>query len=468
MTVKHALDKLPPQAQQALRWVRAAVTPGILFKRIFSETYEFLQESQRWDSERLREYQVRRLGLLLHHAYGNVPYYRRIFDDRGLTPKDIGAVEDLQKLPFLTRKIIRDNLPDLVARNFPKRKLLYVTTGGTTGTPMGFYFENVRSAARERAFMTLQWERVGYRTGDRSVVIRGDVVETAEKGRFWRLDPASGNLIMPSFHMTEENLPIYIKKLRQFAPDFIQAFPSAAYVLAQYMHDREEGPFSTLKAVLCVSESMYDWQRSIIENTFGCRVYSWYGHSERAVLAGECEESAFYHIFPEYGITEIVDEERNVVLKEGKSGEIIATGFNNFAMPFIRYRTGDRAMREKGPCRCGRAYPLLTRIEGRVQEYIVAGDGSLIPFGPILFGIHDPGWGRVRAIQFVQEEKGALFIRVVKDPSCTEREIQRYVRGLFEKRLPGRWDMEVQTVPHIPRAESGKYRFLVQKISATP
>ena len=119
----------------------------------FYRTYCLLKKSQWWTRERLEEYQLQKLGRLLNHAYENVPYYKKVFDERGLNPKDIQDFNDLRKLPFLTKEIIRDNLGDFKARNYPAGKLEYVTTGGSTGVPLGFYYEKGVSRAQEWAFI---------------------------------------------------------------------------------------------------------------------------------------------------------------------------------------------------------------------------------------------------------------------------------------------------------------------------
>jgi len=163
---------------------------------------------------------MQQLSKLLHHAYENVPYYRRVFDDRGIKPKDIQDFDDMSKLPYLTKAIIQENLPALVAQNYPKSKLQYVTTGGSTGIPLGFYHERGVSSAREWAFMKAQWDRVGYHLRDKCVVLRGRVVESAAEGKFWEYSLFGRWLILSSYHMIDENLPKYIEKIREFNPDF--------------------------------------------------------------------------------------------------------------------------------------------------------------------------------------------------------------------------------------------------------
>ncbi len=156
--------------------------------------------------------------------------------------------------------------------------------------------------------MKTQWDRVGYRFTDRCVVLRGGyIIGSAKNGVYWKKTLGGRWLLMSSHHMTEETLPAYIDRIRRFKPRFIQGYPpSTAVILARYMREHGIEPISTVKAVLCGSENLYPWQRDLLTEVFGCRVFSWYGNSEQTVLAGECEESTHYHIFPEYGIVELI------------------------------------------------------------------------------------------------------------------------------------------------------------------
>ena len=302
----------------------------------FLKTYRLLKKSQWWTKEQLEDYQMQQLDKLLNHAYENVPYYRKVFDERGLKPKDIQDFSDLQKLPFVTKEIIRGNLHDLKARDYPPTKFEYVTTGGSTGIPLGFYYEQGISRAIEWAFMKTQWDRVGYRFRDRCVILKGNVVKSADQGKLWEPTLFGRWLILSSYHMTEENLPKYITKIREFKPRFIQAYPSVITILARFMKKHSIEPFNSVKAILCSSENMYPGQRELLGDVFQRRIYAWYGHAERVVLAGECERNTFYHIFPEYGIVELIGENGKRVTEDGNVGIIVGTGLTNYAISFIR------------------------------------------------------------------------------------------------------------------------------------
>ena len=427
----------------------------------YHNTYTLLQRSRRWSREELAAYQMKALSRLLDHAYANVPYYHRIFNERGLVPGDIATFNDLELLPFLTRDDLQKNLADLKARNYPESAFEYVTTGGSTGIPVGFYYERGASRAREWAFMKTQWDRVGYRFTDRCVVLRGYVVGSPKEGTFSKKALFGRWLIMSSHHMTEETLPAYIDQIRKFRPRFIQAYPSVAVILARYMREHDIEPFPTVKAVLCGSENLYPWQRDLITGALGCRVFSWYGNSEQTVLAGECEESTRYHIFPEYGIVELIGRDGRPVEGPGAMGEVVTTGLMNPICPLIRYRTMDVAVAAEGQCSCGRAYPLLERVEGRLHEFIVTRDHRLISMTAV--NMHSDVFDNVAQFQFYQMREGEVLMRIVKKPGYTDLDTERILQELGKK-FEGDVDLTVRFVGKIPRTRRGKYRFLIQDL----
>ncbi len=410
----------------------------------------------------MEEYQFRHLTKLLNHAYESVPHYRRMFDERALKPKNIQDFGDLRKLPFLTKEIIRDNLRDLIASNYPPHRLEYVTTGGSTGVPLGFYYEKDISRVHEWAFIKTQWDRVGYRFRDKCAVIKGNVVESASRGKFWEYALLGRWLIMSSYHMTDNTLPGYIKKMREFRPKFIQAYPSAITILARFMRQNGVEPFPSLKAILCGSENLYPAQRQLLEDTFQCRVYSWYGHAERVVLAGECERSTYYHVFPEYGITELVRDDGSSITNDNETGIIVGTGLDNYAMPLIRYQTDDLAVRAKETCTCGREYSLLKKVEGRwLQEFIITKNDR--PISITAINMHSDVFDNVGQFQFYQDKKEEVVLNIVRKGTYTGRDTE-YIRRELLKKLGDDINLVIRSVDHIPRTQRGKHRFLIQKL----
>ena len=446
-----------------LGYIYRAIPLFVRYGNTYLKYAKFLEKSQWWSKERLEEYQWRKLEDILKHAYENVPYYRKIFDERGIKPNDIKNFDDFKKLPFLTKEIVRDNFKYLIAKNYPKSKLLYVTTGGSTGTPLGLYYEKGVSRAKELAFITVLWNRVGYKIGDKLAVLRGNVVRSAKKNIFWEYEPIKNRLILSSYHMTDKNLPLYIEQIRKFKPKFLHVYPSVLTILAKFMKRNKIKPFSSIKAILASSENIYPWQIKLFKEVFQCKVFFFYGLTEMVALAGICEKSYDYHIFPEYSYVELIGKDGNRVTEEGAIGEIVGTTFDNYAMPLIRYRTGDLAVYTKQTCKCGRNYPLLKNMEGRLQELVVTKNNSLVTLTALIFAQHFKAFEKIKNMQLYQQEKGKIIVKIVKDREYTIKD-EHEIKTKILKAVNGQLDIFFEYPNEIPKTKSGKHKFLIQKL----
>lgn len=461
MNIQDLKRKVPYPIKQNLRYIYGRVPLPIRYGKVFRETYRFLQESQWWNKERLENYQLKQLEKLLNHAYKNVPYYRKIFEERGLKPKDIRNTDDLKKMPYLTKDIIREHLSDLIAQNYPKSKLQYVTTGGTTGIPLGFYWEKGVTDPKEWAFVWRQWNWAGYRFGEKRIILRGNVINRFKNGnrQWWEYNPLDNALILSSFDMTEENLHKYIDKIYRFKPLVIQGYPSSLFIIADFLK-KENIKLKGVKCILTSSETLYQYQRELIEKYFRAGIFDHYGNSERNALIMQCIKGN-YHIIPEYGIMELIRKDGNPVSKEDETGKIIATGFNNYAMPFIRYKTDDLAVYTNEECSCGRKYPLLKTIEGRLQDFFIDKTGSLITFiyaDKALWNVKD----KINAYQYVQNEPGKVLLSIDAKTKFAISDTESVKRSFGEPY--SRFDIEIKFVENIPRTKSGKFRYLIQKL----
>lgn len=431
---------------------------SLRYGAVFPRATALLEQSQRWSEEQLRAYQWKQLKSVLEHARANVPYYRRVWDECGVSPRDIHSLQDIRKLPLLTKDQAREHKPELVAQNYRSR-LLAFNTGGSTGQPLKFYWERGRTRALEHAFMRRQWRWAGFDYGQRSAILRG---QTIKEGIHY--DPIDNHLFLSGFNLSERTAPEYLAALRKFHPASIQAYPSAITVLANFMKRHGQGPLEHLTVILVGSENLYPAQRALLEEVFQCRVYSWYGHAEATCLAGGCEVSDLYHVYSEYGYTELVDEAgKPLDWRPGVKGEIVATGFNNWAMPFIRYRTGDVAVVGPRTCPCGRHYPLWERIEGRLQEYIVGSDGRLVPLTAFIFGQHYHAFEKTERIQLVQDCPGAVTVRLMVLGGWT-RQDERQLRNEMLRAIGDDWEIRIEYIDSMELTPSGKHRFVIQKL----
>lgn len=423
----------------------------------YRKTLQFLKESQLWSQGQLEQHQIETLRFLVGHAMTHVPFYKRLYSQASITATDIKELSDISKLPFISKEDIRAHLEDFKVRHWPKSKFQYHTTGGSTAKPLGLYWESDRTVPMERAFMKRQFGWIGYDPEkDRVVNIRGVPPKNGQ------LSEMIGTRVLnlSSYQMTPSNLDHYLELISDFKPVAVHAYPSAALIIAQHMLKKGQ-TLPTIKNVLCGSEQLFDWQRSILETAFQCRIYSWYGQSEYVSLAGGCEHSNEYHFYSEYGISEIITRE-GLPANPGESGEIVATSFLNYAFPLIRYRTGDIAtISTIRNCPCERNYSRATRIDGRIQEMIVSRSGNLISMTAI--NMHDDLFDNVYQFQFQQQEVGELLMRIVRKEGYSDKDTSRIIKAL-EQKLGTQFDIEIEFVEKIERTQRGKFRFLIQEL----
>jgi phenylacetate-CoA ligase len=332
------------------------------------------------------------------------------------------------------------------------------TTGGTTGTPLAVGLEKRTNAIR-LAFEWRFYNWAGYSFGDKCAVIRGIEVHGFAKGRRMEYDPHLNYLILSAFDMNNQNMQKYIQKLCEFRPKFIQGYPSNLQLLARFSAD--EGlvvnPHGTLKGIITSSETLHPFQRHQISEVFGAPVYDLYGNTEQAGRLGQCEYLEGYHEFSEHSVIEIVDEDSSGV------GEIVATPLINYAMPLIRYRTGDSIRRATERCRCGRALPMLASLEGRKQDAALLKDGTPVSLTGFFFAVHVPEMSRLRKIQFQQEAPGHLRAVVVKGEHYQEGACEAMLERM-NRNLAKPFQIEIQYVDEIPTTRAGKHQFFVSRI----
>lgn len=449
---------LPSSLVQFGTQIYSRIPLGIRYGKVFRQASRFLDKSQMWTREQYEVYQLQRLKELITHASAHVPFYRNLYGSLGITAYDIRTLADIQSLPIVSKDILREHLEELKSENFHSSKFQYHTTGGSTGKPVGLYWESDRTVPLERAFIQRQWRWVDFEMEKhRSVILRGIPLSN---NKIFELLPGN-QLRLSTYNLTPNNLEEYVKIINDFKPKALQAYPSAAYILAQYLIEHQDLSLPSLKVVLCGSENLHSWQSAILSLAFKCRIYSWYGQSEYVSLAGGCEYSSRYHFYSEYGITEFLDQS-GMQAKNGQLGEIVATGFNNFAMPLIRYRTEDIALvSENQACDCGRHYPLVDIIEGRIQEAIVTKKGNLISMTAI--NMHSDVFDNVYQFQFYQDTPGKVALRLLTKLGYNDHDERKIYQELYKK-LRDQVDLELEYVKSIPKTQRGKTSFLIQKL----
>ena len=433
-----------------------------LLRQRFGPAFDALlhawEETQWLSREELRELQDAQLKLLISHAYDTVPYYRNIFHERRLTPDDIKTVSDLPKLPILTKDDLRRNFRLLVSTR-PGSRLAEGHSSGTTGSPITvLYDRRVITAHNVALWRHRRW--TGFEFGHPYASLLGRVVVPITQTRppFWRYNRPWKQLFLSAFHLTEANLASYVQAMRDHRVEALQAYPSTAYILAQYL--RQTGDYLPLKQVFTSSETLLPLQREIIEERFQCKVYDCYGLAERVMYAGECAHQDGLHLYAEYGISEIVDENDEVVT-DGTYARMVATGLHNYGMPLIRYDIGDMTAFQTRRCPCGRGLPLLSPVTTKAEDIVVTSEGRFVsssvlthPFKPM---------HHVAKSQIIQDSPDELLIKVVPRRGYSTRDTAVLLTEMH-KRVGEAMKIEVMLVDDIPPSSSGKFRWVVSKV----
>ena len=415
-----------------------------------------LDASQWFSKEEIIEYQSRQLGALVRHCYDTVPYYHHLFKSLKIQPGDITTVDDLQKIPVLTKEHIRENQHELLSteKSVRTNKITFGGTSGTTGTPLRIAWDqHMRIFNNAVDWRQKKW--AGVEPGDRIALLLGRTIIRADKKNppFWLFDRFQNFLWMSAFHLNRNNLPHYIDKLLAFKPKAIEGFPSILFEVAKYFLSAN----TTLKvqAVFSSSEPLHEHYRETIERAFCCKVYDFYGLAERTVFATQCGAHSGHHLNFEYGITEIVDSEDQ---RTDHEGHLVTTGLQNFGMPLLRYKITDRSSIMTEACSCGRAMPRIHSIDTKARDIIYRVDGTPI-FPSILTHAFKPITS-IEKSQIIQTARDQIVIKIVKTNRYTAADSDALFAS-FGKRVGKDMHVDIQEVENIPREKSGKYRWVI-------
>jgi phenylacetate-CoA ligase len=443
-------ERMPTKLKQLVRLVPFSFWAGKPYRTVLKRAAVV----ERWSREEIERYQAEKLAEILTYACDQVPVYADYKRYLRLSPH-----EAIKAFPLLSKAELMANLPRYLPRNFSEIPHYTCSTGGTSGNQLDFYLDN-DSPAAEMAFMHRQWGRVGYTPRCRKATLRGFEFPHAVRGVYWQHNPIYNELQLSPYHLNIHTFPHYIEQLDRYRPEFLHGYPSALSTLANLIL-KMGTPITGIKAVLLGSEALDLSQRGLIQEAFQGRAYSWYGHSERLILAGECENTTAYHHFPDYGFLEILSAKGESV-DYGERGELVGTGFWNRSLPLIRYRTEDRARRLASCCHCGRAFDRFDQVEGRwQQEFVIGKRQSRI--SPAALNVHGSCFKSVVRYQYHQDRAGVLNLRLMIAQDFTPED-EQMIYQTFKKKVGDELDVNIIKVDEIPLTARGKLKRLIQEI----
>lgn len=427
-------------------YLKKLIREGFTFKKIFAE----LKKTQYFSQEQIDELQNKKLQKLIKHCYKNIPYYKELFDKLNLKPSDIQTKEDLKKLPYLDKYIVKENFDKLIAKNKFKFLVYETKTSGTTGTP-GRIMWDENSLNYEYATVARFYQNTGDKNSKR-MTLRGNLIKPVNdtKPPFWEFNKCNNELILSSYHFNQKTAPLYIKKIKEFNPEILNAYPSTAFLLAKYIKNSDME--LNLKAIFTSSESLTDDKKEFIQKTFKCPIYDWYGQVERVAAIGQCKEGS-YHIQEDYSIVELLETDSGL--------EIVGTHLHNYIMPLIKYKTTDTIELSDKKCSCGCSFRTVSKIHGKDSGYyhILTNDGPKITsFGYVPMGVNN-----IIETQFVQEKIGELIINVTTNGNFSTKDKEQLIKNVKE-RISSDMEIIVNEVAEIPRGPNGKFQAVINKV----
>lgn len=397
-----------------------------------------IEEMYGMSKEELRQRNERVFLRIFRRAYNNSVFYHKLYTDAGIKIDDIKTLDDIKKLPILTKDMVRKHADEMIV--VPKWKLIANLTSGTTGTPLKVY-EDWPSIWREQSYFYCYRKRCGFTYGQPLVSLRGNL----EKKDIYLKVHISNTLYLSSYNINEKTVEIYYEQIIRHKPIAIEGYPSSLYSLALLLRDKKLQLH--IPIAFTSSESLLDYQRTLIEKQFDTNIYDHYGATERTIRLSETINHNGYYEDPGYSINEYTDD-----------GEI-TTSLINESFPMIRYKGNDvMDIEELG----GYDKQVIVRkIEGRKSSVLIGKDGT--QYSSALLTRVFKSMTMIDNAQFIQEKVGQVKLNIVAGNNFTNNDIER-LRTVVSEQLGGNnFDIEISKVQvkDLIYTTQGKFNYVI-------
>lgn len=414
----------------------------------------FIKTSENYSPEESKEFQFNQIKSLIHYCWNHIVGYRTHWEKGNFHPDKFKNLDDIRLIPIISKEIMKKDILNFTNTNL--KKTIYHQSGGTTGSPFGFY-EEKKVAMIEKSFMHDLWSRFYPKMNlkTKATILRGRKIPD----RIY-YNPMNG-LLLSTFNITPENVKLYIRAIEKYKTPILHAYPSSLYFVCRIMNKYNMKLNHKFESVMLGSEKLHDFQREFITEIIDAPVCHWYGQAEKLVLAGNNINDDLFHIYPQYGFAEVLTQTGERA-NPGERGEIIGTGFWNLATPFIRYRTMDWV--ETGDIEKNKyhpSYPVLNKIEGRMQDIIIG--KSKNPLSLVNVANICAHYPEIDQFQFIQQKIGELqliYKKFKQDSFIDEEKIHNELQSYLGKEF----DIHLSEVKDIQTTDSGKFIYLKQEL----
>jgi phenylacetate-CoA ligase len=451
--------RLPLYLQETALSLYARYLDGLYYGPGYDDAFCQFTSLQAASASAAADWQNERLRAVVRLAATRVPFYRQRW--RQVDWRSVYSAADLHLLPRLEKQTVRRHEGQFIVEGTDPHALWLEKTSGSTGTALSIYLPKsmlpqwwalVEVSIRKVAGVAREMPRamLGGRT-----IVRGSTVAPP----FWRFNRRWRQLYLSSYHVSRSSAAAYAQAMRRYGSQWITGYGSAIAALAQFgLEIGVEAP--SPRAAIVSGDTLVAGMRRSIETFFGCKCYDSYGQCEAVCMAMECAHGRI-HVIAGAGIVEILRDDGSPC-RAGEVGEIVATGLLNDAMPLIRYRMGDyAAWAEEQTCACGNSQPIMTHLEGRLDDYLIVSNGRKV--GRLSTALKRSP--TIHSAQIVQDRPDHAYLLIRPGSDYHYRDAIAVRDDLFEK--IGRFNFDLVEVPEIPKTPRGKTA-LVVRLAAQP
>ncbi len=437
-----------------------------LYRNRYSGNFRNMLEHHKklWTSDfyDIRLFQQGVLRDMLLECRQDSAWYRAAMQEKNITDELIGKdpEEALFRMPRLTKKQRREHAGEIAISEDRRPTTVTRATSGTTGTPMMIAMDR-DTQQRTFAYLYRYYWSIGLPTKFRSARFTGNNIVPTDRKKppFWIQNYFDRQLFMSSYHLSDENLKHYIRKLNRFRPHLLDGYPSTIFILARYILANDIALDFKPVAISVTAETLYDEQREAIEKAFGAKVFNQYASAEGSPMISECREGNL-HMHLDTGYFEYR-------LRNGQTGpdrtqlaELVVTGFRNRKMPLIRYEIGDFIeIRKNETCTCGCQMPLVRQIVGREDDFFVNEKGGLI--GRVASVLFKQARHVTRG-QIIQKRQSEFEILVETEDAFDAGDEQTLIDRTREI-MGASAQVTVRAVDQIPAGAGGKLRAAIRE-----
>ena len=440
--------------------IREKIAP-ILLKFYNPEIMKYLIQNRLFysDENKLHNYQKQRLEKLLFHAYENTKYYYDIFEDVYLIRDGKINWDRFENIPLLTKKIIRENHKDLIAKDNKSRVINENTSGGSTGEPVKFLQDSdyYNRMVADTIFFA---EIYGKNLGDKEIKLWGSKRDFFKEKNSYKnrlINFFFNRTLLNSFKLNNQVIEKYIHIINSVKPKLIWTYVDSIFEVAKYINRHNIKNIFEPSNIICTAGTMYSEIFEEIQMAFPkSNILNQYGSREAGIIGiGNDDIKIFQHSL----YIELFDKIENQFVTESGAGNVIVTVLNNYSMPLIKFDIGDIGESKNIS---GTNVNSLSKLNGRENSHIINKDGSLIHgelFTHLFYFIEE-----IKKFQVIQEDFDIFNINLELENSGIDNNKLNNIKKKINQIMDNECKINFHIIDNLPKLKSGKYQFVISKV----